>query len=102
MTLSNGKQATALLHEKGLENILPMSLDVASTSSVDTFAAELEAAFGANCIDVLVNNAGFAFPGPMQFEYAKKNGTPIEPNPPFAEQAERWVGQLRWREKCLT
>jgi NADP-dependent 3-hydroxy acid dehydrogenase YdfG len=48
------------------QNIHPVSLDVTDSDSVRQAWAKIEADTGGAGVDVLVNNAGFALPGPIE------------------------------------
>jgi len=71
--LANAETTVAQL---GFNNIKPYQLDVNSKESIDTFVKNIEKDFGG--IDVLINNAAYAFNGPALDE--KIANDTISPN----------------------
>jgi NAD(P)-dependent dehydrogenase (short-subunit alcohol dehydrogenase family) len=61
------EEDAARLREIGLPGLEPLLLDVTSVESIARARAEVEARLGENGLDGLVNNAGVALIGPVEF-----------------------------------
>ena len=55
-----GKQAVAQLHGEGYTSVVCETLDIAQAESVERLRAKVEKEHGG--VDILINNAGLAFP----------------------------------------
>jgi NADP-dependent 3-hydroxy acid dehydrogenase YdfG len=65
--IASGRDENALLSLSKLANgIHSIVLDVSSQSSVDTAMQQIEQLTSGRGVDVLINNAGFAVPGPLE------------------------------------